>query len=305
VDTTTEGHLWAERYDRDLKEIFALQDEVAQKIVAALEVKLTEGEQERLVRKSTDNMEAYDYYLRGAEYIHRFTKEANAEARQMSEKAIELDPEYASAHLLLGWTHLLDWILGWSHDPQSLERAFELAQTALSLDNSLPEAYRLLGNIYLSKNQHEQAIVVCEKAIALNPNYADGFAALGEILNWAGRSEEALELLKRAMRLNPGYPLWYIWNLGHAYFLTGRFEMAISALRTLLERNPNWPILVRGYLVASYDELGLEKEARAAAAEVLRINPKFSLEDFSKTLRYKNQADTEHLINAVRKAGLK
>ena len=303
IDATGGHHLWAERYDRALKDLFALQDEITMKILTALAVKLTHKAQARGFE--TENLESWGYTLRGAKYIHRFTKEANAEARQMFEKAIELDPEYASAHSLLGWTHLLEWMLGWSHDPQSLERAFELAQTALSLDNSLPEAHRLLGNIYLSKKQHEQAIVVCEKAIALNPNYADGFAALGEILNWVGRSEEALELLKRAMRLNPGYPPWYIWNLGHAYFLTGRFEMAISALRRLLERNPNWPILVRGYLVASYDELILEKEARAAAAEVLRINPKFSLEHFSKILRYKNQADREHLINAVRKAGLK
>jgi adenylate cyclase len=149
VDATTEGHLWAERYDRDLKDIFALQDEVTQKIVAALAVKLTEDEQERLMRKYTDNMEAYDFDLQGAEYQNRFTKEANVQARQMFERAIDLDPEFAIAYGALGFTHFHEWTFGWSQDPQSLERAFELAQRTLGLDDSLPLGHHLLGKVYL------------------------------------------------------------------------------------------------------------------------------------------------------------
>jgi len=140
VDVNTGGHLWAEKYDRDLKDIFALQDEVTQKIVTALAVRLTRDEQERLVRKGTDNVEAYDYTLRGGEYFFRFTKGANAQARQMFERAISLDPEYASAHSWLGWTYWIEWSFGWGQDPQSLERAFELAQMAIALDDSLREA---------------------------------------------------------------------------------------------------------------------------------------------------------------------
>jgi len=304
VDVNTGVHLWAEKYDRDLKDIFALQDEVTQKIVTALAVRLTKDEQERLVRKGTDNVEAYDYTLRGGEYFFRFTKGANAQARQMFETAISLDPEYASAHSWLGWTHWIEWSFGWSQDPQSLERAFELAQMAIALDDSLPEAHRLLGSVYLWKKRHEQAIAVLEKSIALNPNHADAIRGLGETLYFAGKPEEAIGLIKRAMRLNPKYPVWYLLNLGHAYFLTGRYEESIAALKRTLIRNPHvWPAHV--YLAASYIALGKEKEARAEAAEIVRINPNFSLETMRQRLPYKDQAVLERLFDSLRKAGLK
>ncbi|UCE33081.1 MAG: adenylate/guanylate cyclase domain-containing protein [Deltaproteobacteria bacterium] len=304
VDVNTGGHLWAEKYDRDLKDIFALQDEVTQKIVTALAVRLTKDEQERLVRKGTDNVEAYDYTLRGGEYFFRFTKGANAQAQQMFETAINLDPEYASAHSWLGWTHWIEWSFGWSQDPQSLERAFELAQMAIALDDSLPDAHRLLGSVYLWKKRHEQAIAVFEKSIALNPNHADAIRGLGETLYFAGKPEEAIRLIKRGMRLNPIYPVWYLLNLGHAYFLTGRYEESIAALKRALVRNPHvWPAHV--YLAASYIALGKEKKARAEAAEIVRINPNFSLETMRQRLPYKDQAVLERLFDSLRKAGLK
>ncbi|NIQ40101.1 MAG: guanylyl cyclase, partial [Proteobacteria bacterium] len=203
ADATTEGHLWAERYDRDLKDIFSLQDEVAGKIVAALAVKLTEDEQKRLVRKYTDSMEAYDSLLHGFEYKYRFTKEANLQARHMYERAIDLDPEFALAYAFLGLTHFHEWSFGWSQDPQSLEQAFGLAQRAIALDDSLPEAHAILGEVYLWRKQHEQAIAELQTTIALSPNDADGIVRLANILNWTGRPEEATGLVKKAMRLNP------------------------------------------------------------------------------------------------------
>ena len=304
VDTTTGGHLWAERYDRDLRDIFALQDEVTQKIVTALVVKLTEDEQERLVRKGTDSLEAYDYTLRGMDYFFRFTKEANGQARQMFEKAIDLDPKYALAHTWLGWTHWLDYSFGWSQDPQSLEWAFELAQRAISLDDSVSEAHALWGKVHLWKRQHDLAIAELEKTLSLNPNYADGLTGLGEALYFAGRPEEAIGLVKKAMRLNPKYPVWYLLNLGHAYFLTGRYEEAITTLKRVINRNPNfWPAYI--YLAASYVELGQEEKARIEASELLRINPNFSLEAGRQRLPYKDKAVLEHLFDILRKAGLK
>ncbi len=304
VDATTEGHLWAERYDRDLKDIFALQDEVAQKIVAALAVKLTEDEQKRLVRKYTDNMEAYDSLLQGLEYKNRYTKEANVQARQLYERAIDLDPEFALAYGLLGLTHFHEWSLGWSQDPQSLEQAFELAQRAIALDDSLPEAHAILGEIYLWKKQHEQAIAELEKAIALNPNDADGIVRLGNILNWAGRPEEAIGLVKKAMRLNPMYPVWYLWNLGHAYFLTGRYEEAIETLKRVLDRNPDF-LPARVYLTASYIELGRHEEAQAQAAEAMKLGSQTSTEAWRQRLPYKDQAVLDRLFDGLRKAGVK
>jgi adenylate cyclase len=304
VDATTEGHLWAERYDRDLKDVFALQDEVAQKIVAALAVKLTEDELERLVRKGTDSLEAYDYTLRGLDYFLRFTKEANGEARKMFEKAIALDPEYALAHSLVGWTHWMEWSFGWSQDPQSLDRAFELAQRAISLDDSVSVAHSLLGKVLLWKKQHDQAIAVLEKTIALNPNYADGLVYLGEILNFAGRPQEGIGLIKKAMRLNPKYPMWYLWQLGHAYFSAGQNEEAIETLKRALNRNPDFrPAHL--YLAASYGELAREEEARAEAAEIERLSPQTSLEALRQRLPYKDQAVLERLFDGLRKAGVK
>jgi TolB-like protein len=304
VDAATEGHLWAERYDRELKDIFALQDEVAQKIVAALAVRLTEDEQERLVRRGTDSLEAYDYTLRGSDYFLSFTKEANDKARKMFEKAIALDPEYALAHSLVGWTYWTEWTFGWSQDPQSLDRAFELALRAVSLDDSLPEAHSLLGKVHLWKGRHELAIAELEKTIALNPNYADGLAGLGEILYFAGRPEEAIALVKKAMRLNPRYPVWYLLNLGHAHFLAGRYEEAIAVLERVLNRNPNvWPAHV--YITASYVELGREEEARAQAEKLLKIHPHFSMESAEQKVPYKDQGVLERLGDSLRKAGLK
>ncbi len=171
IDATTGGHLWSERYDRPLQDIFALQDEVVQKIVTTLKLQLTLQEQGILVRKTTDNLEAYDYYLRGREHFNRFTQEANAQARQMFEKALELDPQYAEAYAFLGWTYFREWGLQWSQDPQTLEQAFALAQKAVALDDSLPQAHVVLGAVYLWKKQHDQAIAEAERAIALDPNY--------------------------------------------------------------------------------------------------------------------------------------
>ncbi|MEE9612587.1 MAG: adenylate/guanylate cyclase domain-containing protein [Desulfatiglandales bacterium] len=304
VDTTTEGHLWAERYDRDLKEVFTLQDEVAQKIVAALEVKLTEDERERLVRKYTDNMEAYDYYLRGAEYINRSTKEANVQARRMFKRAIELDSEFAAAYAYLGHTYLLDWKMGWKQDPHILEQAYEIGQRAIALDDSLGGGYCLVGHVYLSKKRHEKAISVFEKAIDRNPNYSMVCAGLGDILSWAGRPQEAIEYLKKAMRLDPAQPFWYFWFLGHAYFLLGQHEEAIETLKRALNRNPDFWV-AHVYLAASYSELGRQEEARAEVSEVVRLRPQISSEDWRQRLPYKDQAVVERLIESLRKAGLK
>jgi TolB-like protein len=304
VDATTEGHLWAERYDRDLNDIFALQDEVTQKIVTALAVKLTEDEQRRLMRQYTDNIEAYDYYLRGFEYFSRQTKEANVQARQMHQKAIDLDPKFAAAYALLGLTHSQDWTMGWSQDPQSLEHAFELAQRAIALDESLPLGYSILGEVYLWKKQHEKAIAAQKKVIALNPNDADGIAGLGGILDWAGRPEEAIALVKKAMRLNPMYPLEYLWNLGHAYYLTRRYEEAIETFKRAIDRSPDY-MPAHAYLAATYSELGRMEEARVEAAEFNRLSPQTSIKKWKRRLPYKDQAVLDRAFSSWRKAGMK
>jgi len=305
IDAVGGQHVWAERYERPFKDIFALQDEIIEQIVIHLNVKMWQVEMERVRRTPTGNPAAYDYWLRGVGYWSRFTKEDNAQARQMAEKAIELDPQYAEAYHLLGAIHWADSLFLWSPDPQqSLEQALELGRKAATLDDSLPIAHGLLGFVYLRKKQHEQAIAEAERAIALNPNYAVSYVGLAAILRNVGRPEEALELVKKGMRLNTYYPDWYASNLGDAYSLLGRYEEALTAYRDALIRNPNLLLAHLG-LASIYSELGREEEAWAEAAEVLRISPTFSLEVWKQRSPQKDPAILERQITALRKAGLK
>jgi adenylate cyclase len=304
VDATTGHHLWAERYDRPLKDIFALQDEIVQKIVTTLRLQLTLWEQGHLVHKTTDNLEAYDYYLRGVEYFYRSTKETNAQARQMFEYALALDPQYAEAYARLSWNYSMGWTSQWDQDSQALEQAVELAQKAVALDDSLPLARRVLGWVSLWQKQHAQAIAAAERAVALAPNDAEGYARLGEILNFVGRPEEAMGMVEKAMRLNPRRQAIYLFYLGHAYRLTGRYEEAIAVLKEVLPRNPDF-LPAHEYLAAIYSELDREAEARAEMAEVLRLSPHLSLEVLKQRLPYKDPAVLERYIAALRKAGLK
>jgi len=231
VDATTGGHLWAERYDRELQDIFALQDEVTQKIVFALKIQLTADEQVRFRQAPTTNLDAYDYFLRGQAYFWRLTREVNSQARQMYEKAIELDSQYAGAYAVLSRTYFIEWLLQWSQDPQVLAQGFAAAQRAVVLDDSLPLAHAMLGMAYLWQKRHEQAIAEGEKAITLGPNYAEGHVWLGVILNLARRPEEAIGLVEKARRLNPHDSFCYLFTLGLAYRLTFRHEEAIAAFR--------------------------------------------------------------------------
>jgi len=302
IDAATESHLWAQRYDRPLKDIFALQDEIVQKIVTTLKLQLTLREQGILVRKRTENLEAYDYFLRGLESLHRTSQETNTQARQLFEKAIELDPQYAEAYAGLSRALSSEWVFQWSQDPQTLERAFVLAQRAVALDDSLPEAYKELAYAYLYKRQHDQAIAAAKRGIALGPNEAENTGELGLILNFAGQPEEAIGLIQKAMRLNPRYPYNYLAWLGMAYRLAGQYDEAIAVLQSVTTRNPNF-LPAHLHLAISYSELGRDEEARAEVAEILRISPQYSLGGMKAV--FKNPTDFERWIAALRKAGLK
>jgi adenylate cyclase len=305
IDTITGGHLWSERYDRNLEDIFALQDEITMKILTAVRVKLTEGEQARLYDRGVKNLDSFMKVLQGIPYFYRFTKESNLQARKMFEEAVALEPKNAGGYTMLGWTYLMEVWFGLSESPgKSIERAAELAQKALFLDDTLDTPHSLLGNIYLMKRQHEKAIAEQEKAVTLNPNGADAHAHLGMTLNYAGRPEEAIALLEKAIRLNPIPPNWYLFTLGDGYLMTGRYEEAVEAYKEVLHHHPDDMRSHTG-LTAAYSFLGREEEARAAAAELLRLDPEFSPEYFASRLPYKNQADAVLLVDALQKAGLR
>ena len=306
IDALTGHHLWAERYDRNLKNIFALQDEITLKIINALQVKLTEGEQIIVFGKSTSNLEAYLKLLQAREYSNPMTREGNLLHRQMAEEAVALDPKCAVAYLILSATHLRDLFFGWSESPeQSLRLAEELVKKAFAIDDSLGMAHAYLGRIYLTKKQHDQAMAEGERALALSPNDDFVQAAFAISLYYSGRVEEAIMLYRKAIRLNPFPPVWYLWGLGSCYRDLGRYEEAIGEFKKALRLYPDSLPPHLG-LAATYSLMGREQEAHTEAAEILRIDPNFSLNRHAKGfLSFKDENDADRYIDALRKAGLK
>jgi len=304
IDSETNSHIWAERFERDMKDIFALQDEITVKIINALEVKLTAGEQARLWGQGTTNLNAYLKALEAREHHHNQTKEGNILARRLAEDAIALDPEYPTAYHLLALTHMQEVWLGTTKSPkQSLQRAVELAQKAIALDDSYAHAHGLLGFLYTTLRQHEKGIEQAEKAVALDPNGATVHYFLSYALRYAGRFEEAVQVTEKSIRLNPFPPVIFFRGACIDYIGAGRYEEAIAAAKNAVKIAPN-DFLAHMMLATAYSVAGREEEAQAAAEEVLRINPKFSLEYFKKIFPFKNEEDLELLIGAMRKAGL-
>jgi adenylate cyclase len=275
VDATTGDHIWAEHYDRALRDIFALQDEIVRRIVTTLNLQLALSGHGIVLTKRTDNLEAYDYLLRGWEFSFNPTKEANEKGRQMFEKAIELDPNYADAYAALGTVLWVDMFSQWSHDPHGYDRAIRLEQQSIALDNYNAYAYAVMSHLYTSTKQYDLSITAAERALAFNPNSALGYGALAFALVWSGKPAEALVAAHKAMRLNPRGDFEPLME-GMAYTFMGRYEEAIPGLKRGLAGYSN-NIPTHLFLIACYVELGRNEEARAEAAEVMRINPQFSL----------------------------
>ncbi len=301
IDAASGSHVWAERYDRDLEDIFAVQDEITRTIVGALVGKLNQTERARAMRKPTENLEAYDLYLRGFELFLRFTEADNAAGRELLEKAVELDPGYARVYGMAAWSHLTDSFMGWSSNPaQSLAQAAELAQKALAIDPSDNRSHWVIGAASLYQGQHERALAGYQRALELNPNDADVLANLGLPLNYLNRPEEAERAIKKAMRLNPHCPWWYYWVLGWSQIMLGRAEEAIASV----ERIGNPVPACRLISIRAYMQLGREAEARAEVAEVLKAEPDFTLRHWQATQPYKNKEDMAPDLESLRAAGL-
>ena len=306
IDTSTGHHLWSERYDRELKGIFVIQDEITTELMRVMQVKLTEGEQAcAWIRRGSGNLVAYEKGMKGMEYFRRFSPEGNVQARKMFEEGIALDPEAPGNYVMLGWTHLLDILQGRTEAPdRSMEQAADLAMKALDLDASQADVHALLGYVYLLKRDYDRAIAEGERAVSLNPNYADAYAWLAMILTSAGKPTEAIVMIKKAMRLNPRSPNWFFTTLGDAYLWAQRYSEAVGEYSNAVQNSPGYLFAYLG-LTASYSLLGREKEAAETAAKVLSIDPKFSLDRHEKNLSNKEQADKDRYISALRKAGLK
>jgi len=304
IDATAGHHLWAENYDRKVKDIFALQDEIAMKIMAELQVEIAEADWGRFSSIKTTNLKAYEKFLKGKEHIFRRTEADVLEARKLAQEAIGLDPKYGGAYNLLAHTHLDDvWFRRTKDRAKSLQTAEQLTQKAIDLSGQDSDSHRLLSQVFLLRKQYEKAIIEAQKAVELSPSIAENHFALGMALRFADRNDESILFLKKAIRLNPVAPIFYLNNLAYAYAFSEQYEKAIPLWNRAIDRNPDYLFAYSG-LTWAYQMTGNEIKAREAAAEVLRIKPNYSVARVEKSLTSKNVAQNKSWMEALRKAGL-
>jgi len=308
IDALTGHHLWAERYERDLKDTFALQDEITLGIVNAIALKVLK-EDRLLIGGGSIGKTSLDCFMKiseGMKYNENLSLEGSRVARRIAEEAIAMCPEVPMAYVLMGFVHQTEFWHRVGKSPQeSIEKGIEMAQRALALNESTSMAHSLLCSLYSYKREYDKAITEGERAVALDPSGASTHQMYALSLTYADRSEEAIQMYQKAIRLNPlGGSFLYV-SLGNTLWRAERFEEAVSAYRTGLQRAPD-NIYSHIGLAGTYSMMGREKEARAEAEEVLRLNPRFSLEFYKeRAFMYKDQAQVDRFIVALRKAGLK
>ncbi len=303
IDATTGHHLWAERYERELKDLFAVQNQIVQTIVSTLAVKIDAAERARVMRKDTESMEAYDYLLHGLEYDRSRTRSGNIKARQMFERAIDLDPHYASAYVGLGTTYLNLPRYGWTEFPnQAVKQAHDLAKKALSIEESNAGAHTLLGLVYRYRGQYDLAASELQRAIELNPNDASALASFGMLMLYSGRPDDAIHFLEATLRMDPNMVEHQFLLLGLAYYLKGRHDDSIRTLELGLSRMPDF-VGLHLALAAAYAQSGRSEGAEREAATVLRLHPFFEVDSYGS--RFRNPADRASIVEGLRKAGLK
>jgi adenylate cyclase len=304
VDASTGDQVWTQRYDRQLHDIFALQDEIVQSLVATLNLQLTVLQRGWVLPQRTKNLEAYDYFLRGFEYFLSPTPDGLAKGRKMFEKSVQLDPGYANAYGAMAFSYFLGSIWQFDKDPGVLDHAAELVEKAIALDDSYSDSYAVRGWIEALKDQHDRAIADCKRAVSLDPNSAFAWLALADIdsILWtASKPADQLAHAQKAIRLDPRHPENYSLQEGVAYNRMGRYAEGVEALKRSDQNNP-W---VHVNLVYAYSELGREQDARAEAAEVRRISPGFSLEEVERMPGNWQGPEGQRYLSDLRKSGLK
>jgi adenylate cyclase len=303
IDATTNLHIWADRYDRELDDIFAVQDELNEAIIAALRVTLTEVEQSRTARQYTTNLEAYDLFLRGRSYL-RGSRQTHLKAQKLFDQAIALDPDFAAAYAEKSLTYFSGFIMPMSGDPKVVEGSLVAAERAVALDPDSALAQARLGWALFANRRHEEAIAAGRRAVALGPNDAESYAQLGNVLNWSGQPEEAITHLERAMRLNPHHPFYYLFYLGHSHYLLGNRDRAIALMEQVATRAPYF-LPVRRHLAVLYEEVGRPEDAMAQTSEIVRIFPAASIEDERSRCFYRwTPALMDRFFDGLRKSGM-
>jgi adenylate cyclase len=310
IDATTGGHRWAERYDRKLEDVFAVQDEVARDIVTALTAHVNNAEVERRLLKPPATWQAHDYYLRakgmGASFWTSFRVQELYECRALLERALAIDPKYAHALALLANTYSTAFSQPIDKEYRkgsTLERAHQIARSAVQLEPNLPDAHATLGNVLMHRGEHEAAVGEFVKALALNPNHSDPRFCM--VLAYAGEYQQAITVAKRHMRLDPFFPPFVVLWLGAAHFLLKQYADAMRPIEECVSRSPNY----RGghlWLAATYAKLGYLDKARLEAKEVLSIEPAFTIGGIGRLMgsAMKHQDDVEDALDGLRRAGL-
>jgi TolB-like protein len=307
IDASTGQHRWAERYDRDLDDIFAVQDEITQKIVSELDVQLREGEQARLWSSGTVNFEAWECVRLGSDLLNSMRVDRIPEAMRLVKRAIDLDPEYAAAWVWLAWSHFhtADYGSAYSEEErkQALESTRDCAHQALEFDPSSADAYAALGLYHLSLSEHEAAIANINKSVQLAPNHAQNIAISAAILNKCGQPQKAIERIRKAMRLSPIYPSWNLSILGQAYRMAGMIDAAIETYSEIISTDTD---SLDGHIALAeiFGETNQPDQAAVSAREVLRLNPDFTIEKYVDGLAYSDPAENLRFADGLRKAGL-
>jgi len=301
IDAISGEYVWTEKFDRNLSNIFEIQDEIAMTVVATLAEKIWQVSAKALTKKPLSNFKAWDYYLRGRANYIKWNKSDNEKARTLFKKALELDPDLSMAYIWLAWTYYIDWRL-WGFEPEDLYQAEVWTNKAVAFGENNSEMQFLLSRIAIARARYQAALAHMERAIELNPNDAEIIANYGLLLIYVSRSEESIPLFKKAMRLNPHYRSGWDTFLGFGYYYTRRYNEAVEVI--IRKRKLN--ISDHRLLAASYAQLGRLEKARMHVNEILKINPQNSLSEvrtYSQKL-FKNETDIEHYIEGLRKAGL-
>ena len=301
IDAETDRHVWAERYDRELEDIFAIQDEITTTIVATLPGRIEAASQERVKHKRTDNMAAYESLLAGKVLHHRSSIDANVEALRLLDRAVALDPNYAHAHAWRACVLGQSWVYGWCADRDATwAQVGDALQTALALDDNDSDVHRILAATSVAHGDFEKAVYHQERALSLNPNDDLIVVQNGELLTWLGRPEEGIEWIRKAIRLNPYHPERFWNHLGRAYFVARRYAEAVTAFGRISRPDQ----FHHAFLAAAHALQGNEAEAREHAMQVLELNPGFTVEDYLATLHYKAGSDLDHHRQGLLMAGL-
>lgn len=304
VDAETGFQRWAERYDRELSEVFTVQDDVTENIVEALALKLSTREVKRLTHRTTNILEAYDHFQEGQRLAKISTREANLQAQAAYRQAIEADPNYGRAYGALAYVMAYNYRRGWSDAPlQTLDRALELAKQAVALDDTIPQTSWSLGYVHLMRKEYEKAESAVKASVAVAPNYADGYGLLALISNALGEPEAAIAHIERGIKLNPYFTWDYPYNLGRAYYALGRTEEAIVHLEEARTRNEN-VVPIRLHLAASYVQAGRLDDAEWEVEEILTLSPTDTLTLLRNTLPVKDSSLLERILADLREAGL-